>query len=210
VCLILVAWQKMDGYRLVVADDRPGILAGRDLEALGTWMGVSRSAKFAAVTNFRGAKEASAAESRGALVTRYLANDAPPSEYMRELAERASRYSGFNLLAADAGALWWMSNRQRAPDSAPRRLEPGIYGLGNDLLDSEDVGAAKERFRRAPAAVEPLFSVLAASKIVGPAYGTRCSTVLLLADDGRLHYAERAFSPDAAEGETVRYELRTG
>jgi uncharacterized protein with NRDE domain len=127
-----------------------------------------------------------------------------------ELAGRASRYSGFNLLAADESELCWMSNRQREPERAPRRLGPGLYGLGNDLLDSEDVTAARERFASAPPAVEPLFSVLAASKLVGPAYGTRCSTVLLLSDDGILHYAERAFSADGGEGETVRFELRAG
>lgn len=226
-CLILVAWRTIEGYRLVVAanrdefharpaaqaafwDDRPGVLAGRDLEAFGTWMGVSRAGNFAAVTNFRGAKEASAAESRGALVTRYLADGASPAAYMGELAPQAGRYSGFNLLAANAHELWWMSNRQHGPDSAPRRLDPGFYGLGNDLLDSDDVLAARDRFRAAPPAVEPLFSVLAASKLIGPAYGTRCSTVLLLSEDGRLHYAERAFSADGAEGETLRYELRAG
>src|SRR2546430_12580660 len=79
--------------------DQPQILAGRDLQAMGTWMGVSRSGNFAAVTNYRGAREASAAESRGALVTGFLANGATPAAYMAGVAARAASYSGFNLLA---------------------------------------------------------------------------------------------------------------
>lgn len=223
-CLILVAWRKIEGYPLVVAanrdeyharpaapaafwEDRPGILAGRDLEAMGTWMGVSRSGKFCAVTNFRGAREPSAAESRGALVSRYLGDGVPPSAYMSDVAGRASRYSGFNLLAADADELWWLSNRQHQPEGAPRRLPAGIYGLGNHLLDSEDVAAAKLRFEGAAPAVEALFSVLAASRMLGQEYGTRCSTVLLCTSDGRIQYAERSFSPEGTEGDTLRFEF---
>jgi uncharacterized protein with NRDE domain len=94
-----------------------------------------------------------------------------------------------------------MSNR----DSEPRRLEPGIYGLGNLLLDSPDVEPRKRRFEEAlasGAAVEPLFSVLAEARIVNPAYGTRCSTVFF---GGR--YVERTFSPDGAEQDTLHYEF---
>jgi uncharacterized protein with NRDE domain len=182
--------------------DRPGILAGRDLQALGTWMGVSRGGRFAAVTNYRGAREPSAAESRGALVARFLEDAVAPAAYIQAI--EANAYSGFNLLAADGKELWWMSNR----DGAPRRLEPGIYGLGNLLLDSPDVEANKARFREViePApAVEPLFSLLAAARIVNPEYGTRCSTVYL--QSARARYAERSFSPDGAEPETLHYEF---
>ena len=96
-------------------------------------MGVSRSRKFAAVTNYRGAKEARAAESRGALVSRFLGNGVAPADYVESL--KANLYSGFNLLASDGDELWWMSNR----GGEPRRLEPGIYGLGNTLLDAPEV-----------------------------------------------------------------------
>jgi uncharacterized protein with NRDE domain len=182
--------------------ERPAILAGRDLQALGTWMGVTRGGKFAAVTNYRGAREPSAAESRGALVTRFLESAIAPEAYVRAI--QANAYSGFNLLAADGKELWWMSNR----DGAPQRLEPGVYGLGNLLLDSPDVEASKARFRDAlqPAlAVEPLFALLAAARIVNPEYGTRCSTVYLRSS--RVRYAERTFSADGAEQETLQYEF---
>ena len=217
-CLILLAWQLKDAHPLVVAanrdefharpaapaafwEDLPGILAGRDLEAGGTWMGVSRSGKFAAVTNYRGAREARAAESRGALVTRFLENGQAAAEYMNVVSRAANQYSGFNLLVSYGNELWWMSNR----GGEPRRLEPGIYGLGNTLLDAPEVEAQKQRFAGAldtSLALEPLFSVLAEARIVNPVYGTRCATVMM----GK-RYAERSFSADGAEQETLQYQF---
>ena len=220
-CLIVLAWRVRPSLPLLVAanrdefharaaapaafwSDRPQILAGRDLQARGTWMGVSRSGRFAAVTNYRGATEPSAAESRGALVSGFLADSLSAARYMDDVAGRAARYSGFNLLACDREELWWMSNR----DGAPRRLDPGYYALGNLLLDSPDVQPHKQRIADMPSAVEPLFAALASAKIVNPAYGTRCSTVLL--DSGSaLRYAERSFQPDGAEGETVQFAFST-
>jgi uncharacterized protein with NRDE domain len=218
-CLILVAWRTSDTNPLVVAanrdefharpaapaefwDDRPGILAGRDLEARGTWMGVSRSGKFAAVTNYRGAGEPRAARSRGALVTGFLENGQSAADYIVAVQSSVAAYSGFNLLVSDASELWWISNR----GGEPLRLESGIYGLGNTLLDSPDVEPAKRRFAEAlkpGAAVEPLFSVLAGARIIDPVYGTRCSTIHF----GR-RYAERSFSADGAEQDTLHYEIQ--
>lgn len=222
-CLILLAWRAHPALRLAVAanrdefhgrpaapaafwKDRPEILAGRDLEARGTWMGVARGGRFAAVTNYRGAREPAAEESRGALVTRFLGTKDKPSIYFSDLSSRSSRYSGFNLVASDGEELWWMSNR----DGAPRRLEPGIYGLGNLLLDSAEVEPDKARFRAvldAAPGVEPLFGALAPAKIVNEHYGTRCSTVLLQDAAGKVRYAERSYAPDGSEGDTFRYEL---
>src|SRR5919197_2894955 len=117
-CLIVVGWQAQKDCRLIVAAnrdefharpaapaafwrDQPDILGGRDLEAMGTWMGVSRSGRFAAVTNYRGAREPSAEESRGALVSRFLVNGASAARYVADVSARAERYSGFNLLVCD-------------------------------------------------------------------------------------------------------------
>jgi uncharacterized protein with NRDE domain len=83
--------------------------------------------------------------------------------------------------------------------------------LGNLLIESPEVEPAKVRFRNAidPApAVEPLFSVLAASKIISAEYGTRCSTVMLRAGDGALRYAERTFDAAGVDGETRQFEFR--
>jgi uncharacterized protein with NRDE domain len=218
-CLIVFGWRAHPRYSLLVAAnrdefhgrqatpvafwrDRPEILAGRDLQAMGTWMGVSRSGRFAAVTNYRGAREPSAAESRGALVSTFLAGSMSAADYMADVARRASRYSGFNLLACDRQELWWMSNR----DGSPRRLDPGYYALGNLLLDSPDVQPLKQRIADTAPAVEPYFTVLSAAKIVHPEYGTRCSTVLLDAGN-EIRYSERSFGADGAEGETVHFHI---
>ena len=218
-CLIVLAWRVHPEYPLIVAanrdefharpaapaalwEDQPGILAGRDLEARGTWMGVSRTGKFAAVTNYRGAKEARAIESRGALVTRFLANGSASGDYIEHV--KTGLYSGFNLLASDGKALWWMSNR----GGEPRRLEPGVYGLGNTLLDAPEVDAIKKAFAAAlsPApAVETLFEVVKGGQIVHPEYGTCCSTIFLAGQ--RTRDAERSFSPDGAAGDTRHYEF---
>ncbi|HEX6691292.1 MAG TPA: NRDE family protein, partial [Burkholderiales bacterium] len=156
-CLIVLGWRALPDHPLIVAANRdefharpasaaafwpeqPAILAGRDLQAKGTWMGVSRSGRFAAVTNFRGATEPSAAHSRGSLVTGFLQGESAPETYLKGL--QGNRYSGFNLLVCDGKELWSMSNR----DGPPRRLEPGIYGLGNTLLDAPEVDRPKERF----------------------------------------------------------------
>ena len=215
-CLIVLAWRKHPDFPLIVAanrdefharpaapaafwEDQPGILAGRDLEARGTWMGVSRSGRFAAVTNFRGAYEPRAAESRGSLVTRFLAGGEKPRAYASGL--QKTLYSGFNLLATDGEELWWTSNR----DGTPRNLAPGVYGLGNALLDSPDVEPAKKAFADAIPAVEALFSVLAKARILNPQYGTRCSTVLLKGE--RTRYVERSFRPDGSEIDTRHFEF---
>ena len=220
-CLIVLAWRIHPGFPLVVAanrdefharpaaaaafwKDRPGILAGRDLQAKGTWLGVARNRKFASVTNYPGAHDPGAAESRGALVTRFLENGVSPAAYMSELSSKKTSFSGFNLLAADHDELWWLSNR----DGDPRSLEPGFYALGNFLLDSPDVMEVKSRFENSPVAIQPLFNLLATAKIVAPAYGTRCASVLLADEDGRMQFAERPFDAEGNEGTTARYEFR--
>ena len=220
-CLILVAWKVREGLPLVVAanrdefharaaagasfwQDHPRILGGRDLEAQGTWMAVSRSGKFASVTNYRGGRDPNALESRGALVTRFLEGDAPPAAYVGELADRLAAYSGFNLLAADGDELWWVSNR----GGEARSLAPGVYALGNFLLDSEDVAGIRTRFADCAVAIEPLFGLLATARIVNGSYGTRCSTVLLAGADGCHRFAERAFDAQGGEGPTLRFEFR--
>ena len=217
-CLILVAWQQHADFPLVVAanrdelhsrpaeragfwKDHPDILGGRDLEAKGTWMGVSRAGRFAAVTNYRGGRDANAKESRGALVTRYLLDS---SNAFIEVTEKSrNSYSGFNLLLADHNELWWLSNR----DGKPRKLGPGYYALGNLLLDTPEVMDVKSRFKGTALAIESMFSLLATAKIVAPEYGTRCSTVLLAQPDGRTQFAERSFDPKGADGSTLRFEF---
>jgi uncharacterized protein with NRDE domain len=220
-CLILVAWRCDEKFPLVVAANRDefharpsaaaafwhgggGILAGRDLEAGGTWLGVTRSGRFAAVTNARGGRDPNARESRGLLTRSFLEGEQAPQAHVAGVAARGADYSGFNLLAADGDELWWYSNR----DGEPRRLDPGVYGLANELLDSADVAPAKARFAAAlvPApATEALFAVLAHSRIASGPYGTRCSSTLIAADDGRWRFAERSFDAEGRELTTVHF-----
>ncbi len=224
-CLILMAWRVHAEFPLIVAAnrdeyharpaegagfwlDRPLILGGRDLEAAGTWMGVARNGKFSAVTNYRGGKDPRAVESRGHLVTRFLENGATPAAYIGELAAGGSSYSGFNLLASDDRELWWVSNR----GGEPQRLEPGVYGLGNDLLDSDEpvVREGKQRLAQSLAngvSIESLLALLLPARVLAPVYGTRCSTALMKGAEGRIAYAERAFTADGVEVETLRYEF---
>jgi uncharacterized protein with NRDE domain len=217
-CLILVAWRRHAAFPLVVAanrdelharpavaaaywDDAPGILAGRDLQARGTWLGVARSGRFASVTNYRGGHDPNAAESRGALVSGFLRGTSSAKEYVEQV--NAGSYSGFNLLVADGEALWWLSNR----DGGARRLEPGYYALGNFLLDTPEVMEVKACFEATPVALEPMFSLLAAARIVAPVYGTRCSTVLMVERGRRARFAERVFDAAGVDGGTLRYEF---
>ncbi|HYC09132.1 MAG TPA: NRDE family protein [Steroidobacteraceae bacterium] len=156
-CLLMLAWQAHPRYRLVVAanrdeyHERPAaplakwplpaeLLAGRDLRAQGTWLGVDRRRRFGVVTNFRELQRSRPdSPSRGSLVPRYLgaaaAADAVPraGESFAALEPHASHYSGFNLLLTDADSLWYGSNRA-APFA--RALSPGVYGLANELLDT--------------------------------------------------------------------------
>ena len=150
-CLVLIAWRVHPRYPLIVAANRDefyarptrpaqrwpgtsGMIAGQDLEAGGSWMGVDSAGRFAAVTNFRELEKGPAdARSRGELVTDYLLGDAPGESYLAELAERANHYRGYNLLLTDGSELYCASNR-----SAPiRHLPPGVHGVCNGPLDSD-------------------------------------------------------------------------
>ena len=150
VCLILFANEANPRYRLVLAANRdelysrptapaayweeaPNVLAGKDLESGGTWLGVTRSGKIAAVTNFRGPGKAwENAPSRGNLVRGFLMSS-EPHVFVDKLRTRAWNYNGFNLLVGSDQELWWYSNRY---DEQPHRIVPDIHGLSNHLLDT--------------------------------------------------------------------------
>ncbi|NND68663.1 MAG: NRDE family protein [Halioglobus sp.] len=153
-CLLIFAHQPGSTYPLVVAanrdefhnrptapaqfwQDAPDLLAGRDLEAGGTWMGVTATGRFAAITNFRDPdRTAPAPRSRGELPTDFLNGTARCSSYLEGLAARGTEYAGFNLLVGDGDELWYCSNVPADGAEQPRQLKPGIYGLSNALLDT--------------------------------------------------------------------------
>ncbi len=150
-CLIVFAWKLIPQCPLVLAanrdefferptqparwwDDHPDVYAGRDLQAGGTWLGIDRKGRVAALTNIRnGQAPAADKRSRGELVANFLSADADPRTYLDQVRETAADYNGFNLLIGDGQALYWITN-----DGEPsfRPLEPGIYGLSNGSLDT--------------------------------------------------------------------------
>jgi uncharacterized protein with NRDE domain len=151
-CLLIFAHQLDPDYPLVVAanrdefharrtqlsqfwPDQPTLLAGKDLELGGIWMGVTRCGRFAAVTNFRDPNQSGAApRSRGDLSLNFLVGSMSPADYLVALTTRAEQYAGFNLLVGDSESLWYYSNNDR--NNEPAVLEPGIYGLSNARLNT--------------------------------------------------------------------------
>ena len=144
-CLLVLAWRAHPRYRLVVAanrdefHERPAaalarwpapadILAGRDLRAGGTWLGLDRQRRFGVVTNFRDLQRPQpGAPSRGELIPRFLAAAQGPGEFLASLQPQAASYSGFNLLLAEQDSLWYGSNRAT---TFARPLAPGLERAG--------------------------------------------------------------------------------
>jgi uncharacterized protein with NRDE domain len=250
-CLILLAWHAHPQFPLVLAANRdeyyvrasaqatfwreqPAVLGGRDLESMGTWLGITRSGRLAAVTNVREAPAAAAvdAPSRGKLTTDFLCSAMPAAEYAAAVYAAGTAYRGFNLLVADRHELWWTSNRA----VGTRRLAAGVYGLSNERLDTPwpKVVSGKQRLAQAlesGVGVDGLLALLAdseqpgdaelpdtgvglereralsAAHVVSAVYGTRCSSVLIVDADGHAEFAERSFEPHGATGETLTYEF---
>jgi uncharacterized protein with NRDE domain len=190
--------------------------------------------RFAALTNYRNpADKKTAAPSRGGLVADFLTGNTTAEEYVRLVEGRAADYNGFSLLAADAGAMFFFSNRgERAA-----RVAPGVHGLSNHLLDTPwpKVEKAKARFAallEGPLDSEAVFALLddteraagadlpstgvsleleerlSAIRILAVGgYGTRCSTVLGLGEGGRIEFHERSYREDGSESGKLGYRL---
>jgi len=152
-CLIVFALGAHPRYRFVLAANRdefyarptapaaiwkdaPEVLAGRDLAAGGTWLGLTTNGRFAAVTNYRDPSAPTGAKSRGSLTKNFLTGEATAREFLRQIEREKLNYSGFNLLVGDFGTsengLFYFSNR----GEKPKKLASGIYGLSNHLLDT--------------------------------------------------------------------------
>ncbi|HKK00591.1 MAG TPA: NRDE family protein [Desulfuromonadales bacterium] len=238
-CLILFAYEAHPDYRLVLLANRdefyarptapadfwpevPALLAGRDLEAGGTWMGINHNGRLAAVTNYRDPGETGNGPSRGRLTRDFLSAAAMPQAFLAGLDPPAETYRGFNLLLGDGGNLFYTSNRDQG---GLRSLSAGIYGLSNHLLDTpwpkveRGKAALSEALNRQPtpdenellailsdrtvAADDQLPDtgvglawerVLAPAYIVSPNYGTRSSSLLLIDECGHVMFVERTFA----------------
>jgi len=237
-CLILFAWQAHPRYPLVVAANRdefhdrptaaaafweeaPDILAGRDLQAGGTWLGVSKSGRFAAISNYREPmyKASDPEYSRGHLVRDFLLDDSAPESYAERLQTRGCFYGGFNILIGDTKSLFYVSNRK----ATPATVNPGCHGLSNHLLNTDWPKVSRGRdllgsiLKDKQVNPETLLEMLADRStrsaarlsledlrsepermndrifVDSPVYGTRSSTVFLVDHDGRMTFAERQF-----------------
>jgi uncharacterized protein with NRDE domain len=236
-CLITFAYNVHPSYRLILAanrdefyerpsspadfwKDHPQILAGRDLKNRGTWLGITRDGKVSAVTNYRDPSTLrSGASSRGRLVSRYLAGNQKPDNYLKNIVSQVDNYNGFNLLISDDNDLFVFSSR-----GEKQKLESGIYGLSNHLLNSPWPKVVRSK-RMLKAALdkkgdtleEELFALLADRRvspdsklpstgiglewerllsaifIESPVYGTRSSTVLLIGKNRRVRFVEKIF-----------------
>ena len=249
-CLILFAYRVVPRAPLIVAANRdeyfarpaapaapwadhPTVLAGRDLSAGGTWLGVSTTGRFAALTNFRNpATHRGDAPSRGQLVSAFLTGSMSARSYVHALARDARPYNGFCLLAGDGNHLFFYSNRAEAPLEVP----PGVHGLANHLLDTPwpkvVTGRAKlEKLSAAPFSLDDHLALLddtipaaerdlpqvgadtererrlSSLRILSAQYGTRCSTVVRISSAGTIDFAERSYRADGDIAGEVRYRL---
>jgi len=202
-------------------DDAPHVLAGRDLQAGGTWIGVTTGGKVAAVTNYRDARQQVAdPPSRGLLVADYLRDEEmTPADLYARLARSGNGYDGFNLIYGSVEELYYFTNR--GGSSGP--VKPGIHALSNHLLDTHwpKVVAARERLgalmrQPAPEVGElirllddpaPFSDELLPDTGIGPererflsplfirgdSYATRSTTVILVDRNGTMTFCEQGY-----------------
>ncbi len=217
--------------------ERPELLGGRDLEAGGTWMALDRRRRFGVITNFRDAEpKRPGAPSRGALIPQYLAAREDAAGWLAGLQPRAAAHAGFNLLLTDGASLQYACNRA---EIWSRELPPGIYGLSNEYLDTPwpKLTRVKRGFTRwladPRAPLEGLYALLADRSdpegapqgegpdaqreralarcfVLHPAFGTRCSSVLLLRHDGSAYFGERRFDSGGVCIGTTEFRIRPG
>lgn len=244
-CLLLAAWRLHPRHDLVIAANRDELharptrpmdfwaapaplLAGTDLSAGGTWLGVVRGGRFAAVTNFHERREppAPGRPSRGRLVVDFLASPLGCAAWLQALREQAGDYAGFNLVVSDGASLWYASNRA-TPFARP--LQPGLHAVSNHLLDTPwpKVKRARRDFTAWIDAggtdPQPLRALLRAEEAdpadglpwpasSGPfvnddTYGTRSSTWMTRDPDGRVVIGEDSFGPAGRALGSVRFSL---
>ena len=248
-CLAIFSLNRLPDWPLVIAanrdelhtrptleaapwNDATHILGGRDLEAGGTWLGMTHSGRIALLTNYRepGPRKLEA-PSRGLLTENYLRGVDTAQTYAQAVHQDSASYNGFNLLVGDQRGLWYCSNRNASP---PQHLTNGTFGLSNAVLDAPWPKVLRTRDAleqhlsdvAAPSS-EVLFSILqdttpaaehelpdtgvglSREKILGspfitvPRYGTRCTTIILQHIDGKAIFLERRYNAlGQTEGQT--------
>ncbi|HYW34131.1 MAG TPA: NRDE family protein, partial [Balneolaceae bacterium] len=238
-CLILFAFKQHPKFDLILAanrdelykrpthaaqfwDEDPDLLAGKDLSAGGTWMGINRRGQVAALTNYRDPSISKKnPPSRGNIVRRYLMDATDTMAFLKNLDREAHQYMGFNFLAGTTDKIYHYSNQEGTINP----IKPGIHGISNHLLDTPwpKVERAKSQLntllRDDTLTTESLFNLLKddqqapdeqlpdtgipreLEKKISPIfikteeYGTRCSTVLLIDKDEKAIFEEHQFKP---------------
>lgn len=238
-CLILFAYKTHPQYKLVIAanrdefyarptqpadywEDYPQILAGRDLEAGGTWMGANTKGEISMLTNYRDPFNIKPnAPSRGHLVSDFLKNDEDAVEYLTKVSREGHLYNGFNMICGDVERLFYYGNY----NEGVHEITSGYHGLSNALLNTswpkveKGLRKMKELLSNETVSPEDLFqtlyddvkapahslpdtgigsereSVLSSMFIKSPDYGSRCSTVLLVDYKNKMQYVERTYDP---------------
>jgi uncharacterized protein with NRDE domain len=250
-CLILFSYRTHPSFRLILAANRdeyharpsdppafweeaPHLLSGRDLVAGGTWLGITRTGRLAAITNYRNpASVMKNAPSRGKLVCDYLMGDQSPLEYLLQVQDQAEKYNGFNLLIGDTEDFFWYSNR----NDSILKISPGIYGISNRLFDTpwpkvvrgkellapilaEKNPSTDDLFRVLRDEMAPADAILPATGVTlewermlspifirNPVYGTRSSTLIFIGYDDRVAFLDRTFSPDSDQVDERKFDF---
>ena len=233
--LILIANRdeqyKRSTQRAHFWEDSPDLFAGRDLQALGTWMGITKQGRFAALTNYRNPGEKPAPASRGNLVASYLKENCSPETFLTQLQENRSAYKGFNLLIGSADTLYFYNKEE----NKVRTIEPGTHSVSNASLNTPWPKVVKARKRlheyvqqHHVLEAEDLFSQLhdetpaldaelpdtgvnqklekqlSSIFIRTDGYGTRSSTVLLVTHDNEVTFHERTFQAGKQIGTDIQ------
>ena len=237
-CLIFLSLNNHPQYKLIVAGNRdefyarqtlpaaywtdhPEIVGGRDLEAGGTWLAMTKSGRISMITNYRDVKNIKPqAPSRGFLVSDFLLRTDSPKHYLNEIAQDKAKYNGFNLISGTAEQLWYLSNYKEGVE----QITSGVHGLSNALLDTPwpKVVSGRRKFestiKDTTLSPEALFTmllddhkaaddqlpdtgvglererVLSSMFIKSPGYGSRCSTVVLIDNNNNVSFHERTYN----------------
>ncbi len=251
-CLLLISYNTHPEYQLIIAANRdefyqrptekshfwvdhPELLAGKDLEAGGTWLGITKKGRFAAVTNYRDMKQVKEnAVSRGGLVTDFLTSRLTPVKFGNGLIITADKYNGYNLIFSDLETLYYFSNQTKRLT----QLSTGVYGLSNHLIDTPwpKVIKSKEAFLEVTSEenidTDDLFKILSdekeapedqlpdtglspeLEKVVSPVfiksdrYGTRSSTVILINSLNEVLFIEKSLDTENNVWVESRFEFK--
>lgn len=250
-CLIFLALKSHPKYKLLVAanrdefynrktapasfwKDHPQILAGRDLEASGTWLGMTKSGRICMVTNFRDLKNINpGAPSRGKLVTGFLLDNSSGEKYLQKVETHARKYNGFSLIAGTVDSLYYLSNYKEGVIL----LNSGLFGLSNHLLETPWPKVEEGKYRIQELLKSPVIHpedllrilrdetipaddqlpdtglglererALSPAFIKSPGYGTRSSTVISVDYANNVTFTERVFDPVTSQSSDQLYRF---